>query len=69
MGCRSSLAVSAVSSLGRPWHHRDVSSLTDPTVRISRSGFLKQDSPGTSRHVGSEAAAEDAVVGRDGSYD
>ena len=49
--------------LGRPWHHREVSSLTDPTVQISRSGFLKQDSPGTPRNAESEAAAEDADEG------
>jgi hypothetical protein len=49
--------------LGPPWHPRDVSSLTDPTVQISRSGFLKQVSPITSRHVGSVAAATDDVEG------
>ncbi len=27
--------------LGRPWQHR-ISPLTDPTVRISRSGFVKR---------------------------
>ena len=36
--------------------------LTDPTVQISRSGFLKQDSPVTSRHGESEVAATDDVV-------
>jgi hypothetical protein len=40
-------------------HHRDISSLTDPTVQISRSGFLKPDSPVTSRHGESEVAATD----------
>ena len=30
--------------LGPPWP-TEVSPLTDPTVQISRSGFLKQDSP------------------------
>ena len=40
-----------------------VSPLTDPTVQISRSGFLKQDSPGTSGHVGFEAAATDDAAG------
>ena len=49
--------------LGPPWHHRDGSSLTDPTVQISRSGFLKQDSPVMSRHGESEAAATDDGVG------
>jgi hypothetical protein len=67
IGCRFSLAVSAVSSfvplLGPPWHHRDSSSLTDPTVQISRSGFLKQDSPGTSRDVESEAIVKDTYEG------
>jgi hypothetical protein len=66
MGCRFSLAVSAVSAssrLGPPWHHRDSSSLTDPTVQISRSGFLKPDSPLVSRHGESEAAATDDGVG------
>jgi hypothetical protein len=49
--------------LVRPWHHRDVSSLTDLTVQISRSGFLKRDSPVTSGHCRSEAAATDDVEG------
>jgi hypothetical protein len=46
--CRFSLAVSALfqlrARLGPPWHQRDGSPLTDPTVQISRSGFLKRDS-------------------------
>ena len=41
----------------------DLSSLTDPTVQISRSGFLKQDSPGTSRDVESEVTAKDTDEG------
>ncbi len=61
IGDRKCLAVINISpSRGA---HREVSSLTDPNVRISRSGFLKQDSPGTSRDVESEAAAEDVDEG------
>src|ERR1700751_3664929 len=48
--------------LGRPWHHWDISSLTNPTVQISRSGLLRQDSPDKSRHGGSEVAATDDLV-------
>src|ERR1700751_483323 len=39
--CRFIPALSA--RLGPPWQHREISSLTDPTVQISRSGFLKQN--------------------------
>lgn len=49
--------------LGRLWHHRDDFSLTDLTMQVFRSGFLKSDSPGTSRDVGSEAAVEGADGG------
>src|SRR5437588_6357938 len=44
--------------LGPPWHHRDLLPHR-PTVQISRSGFLKQDSPGTSRDVEFEVTAKD----------
>jgi hypothetical protein len=33
----------------------------DPTMQISRSGFLKRDSPVTSRHGESEAAATNDI--------
>src|SRR6202011_2150378 len=49
--------------LSPPGRDRDTFSLTDLTVQISRSGFLKPDSPVTSRHGESEAAATDDVVG------
>ena len=42
--------------------HREISPLTDPTVQISRSGFLKQDSPVSPRHGEAEVAATDDVV-------
>src|SRR5712692_8115073 len=67
IGCRAFLGCvrrfQLRARLGPPWPHRESSSLTDPTVQISRSGFLKQDSPVTSRHGESEAAATDDVVG------
>ena len=40
-----------------------VSSLTDPTVQISRSGFLKQDSPVASMDVESEVTVKDTDEG------
>ena len=52
--------------LGPPWHHRDGSPLTDPTVQISRSGFLKRDSRLKSRATDprwqQRVAAEKGVI-------
>ena len=46
MSCRFALSVSTVSSFVpvQPWQHQEPPPLTDPTVQISRSGFLKPDS-------------------------
>ena len=49
--------------LGRPWHLRNVSSLTDPAVQISRSGFFKRNLLLQARVSRSEVATEGIVEG------
>jgi hypothetical protein len=54
VGFRFSLALSAVSSFVRVQVHHGftgVSPLADPTVQISRSGFLRRDSLPCSKSI------------------